>query len=1248
MSHSYRVRFSLPFVFMALLMAAALSGCGCGDALFNRCIPLTCEEAGANCGTIDDGCDGTVNCGYCAAGFLCGEENRCEVDPSHEGRGERTDPLTGCEPYGCAESDSECGTVPDGCAATEICGFCGGGGSCEAGHDPGTCGQSVCEPSTCAALGAECGLVPDGCGGVLDCGFCPEGQSCGTNQPNRCEHGERSCPLPPDCGDACGIISDGCGGVIRCPGCAPDEVCDRGECVLGADAIGEPCTVDQDCDTGYCLSESEKGWHDGYCSSPCSSDSDCGDGNICGFMNSSGTGICLERCENNAGCRINGYVCTIPEGRVENACVPGGTGKGLIADHCQTSADCDGGPKGLCLREEMGFPGGYCTHTCGFQGPCPSGTTCAFDAQERGICVGLCSEDEDCNEGYRCRDIGGGRKGCWPGGDTGDPCNGHADCNSGVCLSQDRHGWPGGYCTDLCDSDQDCADGDLCLPWGPNGQGICVKGCDSDTDCREGYVCTVTPNGERACLPYGGGDGRIGDPCSSTADCDGGTDAVCVPTPSGGQCSTRCSTNGDCPPGYRCVTDGSIQPGFCQLEDLIVDNCSTDGDCPDGEICIDGPTGRTCGTACYDDEDCPDDMICTSDPVFGGPGYCIPGGDGGPGTAGPGSSCTHDYDCYSGICLTEDETGWPGGYCAQPCESDDDCAVGTVCVPGGPAGQNICMPTCQTDRECRQGLVCRYVDGYGPVCAPADGDADEGDPCEDANTCPDGMLCIQTAEGTRCVTTCTDQGDCEDGKVCRPVGDGLGTGICEPGDDSECLSNDDCPEGEVCGIHIPSSTFRCMEEGGGGIDWGIPEDEIFGPTPTGDPCESNLECERLQCFREEETGWKKGYCTGHCSSDTDCTPGSICGLKRKLEITIDSSTDTVRITDVTSAAGFDPGYGVSINTGSISRSVVRGLIRWLLGRFFGDFETTIIMGQCLKSCQTDGECRTGYRCLQVVSEGDKACIPFADGPGEIGDPCKLINDCSGGLRGYCMMERSGYPGGYCSVNCARSSCPDESRCVQLDHNTRACMHESACTEMGGACEWVDYGHHEVWKTPGWDECCETGRVCTPIRPCPIHLPVECSAHRDGQWGFCSPCLADRPCRDDYACYSPDGGTGVCHPSAKGSRGVGSPCTRLRDCAGGVNGMCLIEEETDEDVDPGWPGGYCTRGCSRSCPGSSTCVTLITGDRICLDNCRRSGGFLGFGGSYHCDREGYECHSFRTAWWRSRTRVCIAVPDLIYE
>lgn len=121
------------------------------------CQPATCAELGHACGSFDDGCGGTLDCGTCGAGEMC-DQGQCV-----------------CAPADCASLGHECGSFDDGCGGTLDCGGCPAGHACDQG-------QCVCVPADCASLGHECGNWDDGCGGALDCGTCPAGEVCDQGQ----------------------------------------------------------------------------------------------------------------------------------------------------------------------------------------------------------------------------------------------------------------------------------------------------------------------------------------------------------------------------------------------------------------------------------------------------------------------------------------------------------------------------------------------------------------------------------------------------------------------------------------------------------------------------------------------------------------------------------------------------------------------------------------------------------------------------------------------------------------------------------------------------------------------------------------------------------------------------------------------------------------------------------------------------------------------------------------------------------
>jgi hypothetical protein len=146
------------------------------------CTPMTRQQAcGTNaCGTLPDGCGGTVNCGGCLVG-VCRTDGTCCI------------PSATC-------SGRVCGTVPDGCGGTPSCGTCPVGLQCNSTQT--AC--IACVPKTCAQLGAQgaCGQnLSDGCGGLLDCETsCPSGMVCGDQTghgaTNRCTTPVPAVPPP--------------------------------------------------------------------------------------------------------------------------------------------------------------------------------------------------------------------------------------------------------------------------------------------------------------------------------------------------------------------------------------------------------------------------------------------------------------------------------------------------------------------------------------------------------------------------------------------------------------------------------------------------------------------------------------------------------------------------------------------------------------------------------------------------------------------------------------------------------------------------------------------------------------------------------------------------------------------------------------------------------------------------------------------------------------------------------------------
>ena len=147
------------------------------------CVPMTCSQLGYNCGTSDDGCGGTLQCGTCTPPSTCsggGGYNHCGTFRSDGGA---------CLHCNQLPASATCGQLSDGCGDIVSCGpgcisppeTCGGGGV------PFYCGSGrTCTPLACAQLNYNCGSYGDGCGGRIDCGTCTSPDFCGAGGFNRC------------------------------------------------------------------------------------------------------------------------------------------------------------------------------------------------------------------------------------------------------------------------------------------------------------------------------------------------------------------------------------------------------------------------------------------------------------------------------------------------------------------------------------------------------------------------------------------------------------------------------------------------------------------------------------------------------------------------------------------------------------------------------------------------------------------------------------------------------------------------------------------------------------------------------------------------------------------------------------------------------------------------------------------------------------------------------------------------------
>jgi formylglycine-generating enzyme required for sulfatase activity len=87
-----------------------------------------------------------------------------------------------CMPKSCQDRNATCGTIEDGCGGTKPCNSCTPPSTCHMTESDGTGNMCMCTPLTsCSEGGYECGMPPDGCFGSLNCPSCADSSDACTN-----------------------------------------------------------------------------------------------------------------------------------------------------------------------------------------------------------------------------------------------------------------------------------------------------------------------------------------------------------------------------------------------------------------------------------------------------------------------------------------------------------------------------------------------------------------------------------------------------------------------------------------------------------------------------------------------------------------------------------------------------------------------------------------------------------------------------------------------------------------------------------------------------------------------------------------------------------------------------------------------------------------------------------------------------------------------------------------------------------
>ena len=1059
----------------------------------------------ATCG-LDGTCSGQRTCRLFVAGTTC-IEPAC-LDTFHarltdacDGAGTCVDGgARDCSPYVCADavgackvtcgSGAECATgyactsavckkvVSQPCAADGDCalGFCTDGvccesrcgGTCESCNQDGFAGSCLAiakdtDPAgECAqAAVAGCGLT-GWCSGARTCQLYAAGQVCNPascpsattslaadtcDGAGQCVKGAAYACYPFTCDSGSGLCRASCANTNECQA---GYVCASSTC---RKAVGEACTADLDCGTGFCTDAV-------CCQARC--------GGTCESCNQFGR---LGACD------------AIPAGQDPgDECAQGLVSTCGLTGFCSGSRTCQLFAKDVpCVAATCDAPAlSHLSATCSGAGACNDNGTLdctpfACNAAS-GLCRLTCVQGSDCASGYEC--AGGTCKRV-----SGTGCTSQAQCSSGfcfdgVCCATDC----GGICRscNLAGSIGTCTSYDpgtdpksQCADQGPTGCGQ-DGNCDGFGACRRyagGTECapsrcaatatfqpTATCNGTGTCnvpatvdcSPYRCGSGACLTTCGTSLDCIGGYDCVggtCLRS-SGQACQlgSQCASS-FCNDGVCCGTDctglcrACNQAGFvgtCKPYDAGNDPKSQCGDAGSATCGLDGTCDGAGACRLYSSSTQCEAANCPAASTLQVARLCSGGGtctapltvncapylcDGTLGackaTCASGTDCVTGYDCVGGTCLLT--TG-------RPCVASSQCATGQ-CWDGVCCGQ-ACGGTCRSCNLAGQVGLCR------PYSAGVDPDNDcpvqAVSTCGNAGGCDGTGSCRQYAAGTVCsaqtcaghvqqnAQTCNGSGTCSAPTQtdCSPYQCGAVACIPSCNNDSNCVSGFYCNAGHAC----------------------VPLKAVGGP------CGSAHECINGQCV---DGACCSSPCTGACRSCNLPGTEGTCTLATAIA---DPRDDCVALGTATCGT-----TGLCDGAGACARYPAA---------------TVCAASTCSGTTQNDTRHCDGSGTCSALTTTD--CSPYRCGPTACNTTCSDDTGCVAGSfcdgAGHCVPKNatglSCSAGNQCVSNaCCSSVCRDllvdaancgtcGLQCHNL-HGTTSCDAGTcapACTGLWGDCD----------------------------------------------------------------------------------------------------------------------------------------------------------------------------------------------------
>ncbi len=780
----------------------ALDGCmgtpyECNDG-------LDCTEDA--CTGVQDGCDYTIQSGFCTIDGACVEENQvspdngCLIcDPSQNLLVYTADVGASCDDGNQCTFNTECNDLGECLGESVDC------------SDELSCTEDTCdEEGGCLhPLAAGSCLIDDVCYSEgdtspnLSCRICdasqPEEWSLATG--TTCDDGNLCTENDTCTAGACAGQAKQCDDGLFCTANSCNQV--NGECRF--DPVAGYCLIDGACvaagttqPDNSCMacrpSVSNSEWSALPDTASCASDEA-----SCTYDHCDGAGTCLHVLDAGT-CLIDGQCYTDGASREEGSC--------QVCDASNSPYAFSQKPAGTTCADD----GVTCTADT-----CDAGGTCRHNLTGDGCLIdGACYNQGQTDPITGCRICIGSNPLNWtPLADGSDCPTDNLTCTHDVCrLGVCEHEPLENYCLidDGCYEDQQYEPGNLC------------RLCDLETSttawtarpgetCDDGTNCTSNDTCNEDGLCVGDGEASCDDGLACTAEVCSGDPGICENVIQEGYCviDGACYTDGEWNPDNTCLEcDAEADATEWTIHDANGcedGNYCTVGDTCSNGVCVPGTQERICddGVFCNGMEQCDEVLGCVDGEV--------PGLDDG-------------IDCTTDLCneFNESVSHIPnaafcdnGLWCdgAESCNPDDAFADAQGCVAGEAPFLDDEIP-CTTDYcddlvdevvhepdhiTCDDSLFCSGVE----FCAPEDPNADlDGcihvlpDELDDGIACT-GYLCNEASHEIQFVP---DDTRCDDSVFCN------GTETCDPqsaqADDEGCvntplnLSDDIACTDDVC------------------------------------------------------------------------------------------------------------------------------------------------------------------------------------------------------------------------------------------------------------------------------------------------------------------------------------------------------------------------------------------------------------------------------------------------------------------